>query len=104
MDTASCATAFKGHLLICSVIMDEIQDKNPGDGAGATPLHVAAEEGHLEAFEMIMNKAGSDINPSENYGWTPLHGAAKFGQREMCKFIADKIEPMKIKKNLELLK
>ena len=72
--------------------MDEIQDKNPGDSAGATPLHVAAEEGHLEAFEMIMNKAGSDINPSENYGWTPLHGAAKFGQREMCKFIADRIE------------
>ena len=74
------------------MIMDEIQDKNPGDGAGATPLHVAAEEGHLEAFEMIMNKAGSDINPSGNEGWTPLHAAAKCGEREMCKFIADKIE------------
>ena len=74
------------------MIMDEIQDKNPGDEEGYTPLHAAAKGGQLETFKMIMDKAGTDINPSDNEGWTPLHAAATGDQRRMCEFIADKIE------------
>ena len=86
------AAAGGGHLLICSMIMEKIQEKIPADKDGYTPLHAAAAKGHLETFKMIMNKAGTDINPSNNEGRTPLHSAAAGDQREMCKFIADKIE------------
>ena len=74
--------ALGGHLLICSLIMDEIQDKNPGDDTGYTPLHAAAAGGKLETFKMIMNKADTDINPSENGGWTPLH--ARLLSKAIC--------------------
>ena len=74
--------AARGHLLICSLIMDEIQDKNPGDDTGVTPLHAAAAGGKLETFKMIMNKADTDINPSENGGWTPLH--ARLLSKAIC--------------------
>ena len=42
------SAALKGHFEICKLIVDSVEDKNPALSDGDTPLHFAAEQGHLE--------------------------------------------------------
>ena len=51
-----------------------------------TPLHSAAENGHLRVCELIINKV-SEKNPKDLQGWTPLHSAAQNGHLEVCELI-----------------
>ena len=64
--------------------METLEDKNPeqikGD-AGYTPLHAAAENGHVEVCRLIMD-AVEDISPkTKKDKTTPLHLAAKNGHK-----------------------
>lgn len=43
-----------------------------------TPLHSAAQRGHLEVVKAITNVL-EDKNPKDAHGYTPLHAAASFG-------------------------
>ena len=47
---------------------------NAKDGAGRTPLSVAAWCGHEDITELLLN-AGAEINIQDRYGWTPLREA-----------------------------
>jgi len=49
------------------------------DNEGATPLHAAAKQGHLEIV-MILLEHGADLNGACHVGTTPLWGAASTGQ------------------------
>ena len=49
---------------------------NPSDNGGWTPLHLAAQEGHIAVCEAIIKNI-SEKNPCDNDGWTPLHAAAR---------------------------
>ena len=51
-----------------------MDDKNPANVNGCTPLHKAAENGHLKTYEIIMGWV-DDKNPKSKNGWTPLHSA-----------------------------
>ena len=62
-------------MAVCQLIMENIEDKNPKDNNGWTPLHYAASNGHLAICQLIMENI-EDKNPKENNGWTPLHSAA----------------------------
>ena len=80
--------------------MGKIVNKNPRDKCGMTPLHMAAQKGHLEVCKMIM-ECLEDKNPIDRLGETPLHFAAKNGHFDTCKlFIAnenvDDINPQNI--------
>lgn len=44
------------------------------DGAGRTPLSVAAWCGHAVVAELLL-AYGADINARDRYGWTPLQEA-----------------------------
>ena len=64
-------------------------DKNPTETrAGYTPLHIAAQEGHLEICKLIV-KYLIDKNPKKTDGITPLHSAAFKGQLEVCRFLIE---------------
>ena len=63
-------------------------DKNPKCSVGFTPLHLAAEHGHLDLCIFIRQQI-VDRNPRNNTGWTPLHSAALNGHGAVCKLIAD---------------
>ena len=45
-----------GHLDMCKLIIENINDKNPANQDGLTPLHVAATCGHLDVFKLIIDK------------------------------------------------
>ena len=53
-------------------------DKNPKDRDDLTPLHLAAESGHIAICEFILNNVVYK-NPHNKQGWTPLHWAAGKG-------------------------
>ena len=54
---------------------------NAQDEEGRTPLHWAADHGHLECLRELI-KSGADVNAQECAGWTPLHWAAGEGHLE----------------------
>ena len=85
------SAAYNNHLNLCQVIIEQLQDKNPGNNWGLTPLHYAAFEGHLEICQLIM-KSVQDKNPGTEEGVTPLHLAAKEGQLDVCKFLCSNLQ------------
>ena len=67
--------AENGHLEVCSLIIDAIDNKNPADAYGNTPLHAAARSGHLEVVRLIVENI-TDKSPANNNGKTPLDVAS----------------------------
>jgi ankyrin repeat protein len=51
--------------------MNTLENRNPADISGITPIHLASENGHYEMCCLIMDtmktKSVADIN-----GWTPF--------------------------------
>ena len=66
--------------------MVEIEDKNPSDDFGTTPLHKAAKRGHLLVCKLIIEQIG-DINPRDNDGKTPLQMAVEGKHHKIKEFI-----------------
>jgi len=48
------STAWQGHLEVCRLIIENVQDKNPADEHKKTPLHFAVEEGHEKICRLII--------------------------------------------------
>uniref|UniRef100_A0A3P8WH04 Protein phosphatase 1, regulatory subunit 12C n=1 Tax=Cynoglossus semilaevis TaxID=244447 RepID=A0A3P8WH04_CYNSE len=65
---------------------------------GATPLHVAAAKGYLEALK-ILCQCGLDVSARDFDGWTPLHAAAHWGQGEACRILAEHLCNMEVLSN-----
>ena len=66
-------------------------DKNPGakvEGVrkGQTPMHIAAQFGHLNVVQLIHTTTGV-ANPANAIGTTVLHTAAFFGQLEIVQIL-----------------
>ncbi|CAB1344933.1 unnamed protein product [Coregonus sp. 'balchen'] len=57
---------------------------------GATPLHVAAAKGYLEAIKLLC-QCGLDVSEMDWDGWTPLHAAAHWGQGDACRILAEQL-------------
>ena len=51
--------------------MDNVKDKNPARKDGLTPLHFAAENGHINICDLIINVV-DDKNPAAKNGSTPF--------------------------------
>ncbi|XP_030637932.1 protein phosphatase 1 regulatory subunit 12C [Chanos chanos] len=65
---------------------------------GATPLHVSAAKGYLEAIK-LMCQCGLDVSAKDNDGWTPLHAAAHWGQGDACRILAEQLCDMEARSN-----
>lgn len=54
-------------------LLDAGMDPNIRDyDRGATPLHLAANKGNVEAIELLID-AGADVNAANKRGRTPIH-------------------------------
>ncbi|WP_157956387.1 ankyrin repeat domain-containing protein [Wolbachia endosymbiont of Folsomia candida] len=49
---------------------------NVCDTYGRTPLHLAAQNGHLDVVSVLLGKGANVITADKLFGWTPLHYAA----------------------------
>ena len=58
------------------LVIDCGLDPNIKDNSGWTPLHYAAEGGHLDVVKLLLER-GADPNVKDKAGDTPLHNAAK---------------------------
>lgn len=56
------------------------------DRRGATPLHLAALEGHPDAVRVLLDE-GSSPNATEAHGFTPLHFAALRGHADVASLL-----------------
>ncbi|KAK1798922.1 hypothetical protein P4O66_007193 [Electrophorus voltai] len=65
---------------------------------GATPLHVAAAKGYLEAIKLLC-QCGLDVSAKDWDGWTPLHAAAHWCQNEACSLLAEQLCDMEAHSN-----
>ena len=63
------------------MIMGQVQNKNPGDIKGITPLHNAASNGHFDTCQLIIGQV-ENKNPVDIDGFTPLYNAAICGHFE----------------------
>nr|XP_028953887.1 phytochrome-interacting ankyrin-repeat protein 2-like isoform X1 [Malus domestica] len=75
-------------------LLDEGMDVNAAawgrKSKGVTPLHLAAEGGHLDVMDELLERgANIDARTKGACGWTPLHSAAKERRREAVKFLVE---------------
>ena len=66
---------------VFKIFFENIKIKNPKNQfwLGETPLHLAAEKGHFDICNFIIQKLDAKKNPKDNKNRTPLHHAAKNG-------------------------
>ena len=64
--------------------MDSIDDKNPADCIGQTPLHRAAKGGYVEICQLLIDNV-EDKHPRDNVGLTPLE-LARYGHWSLTYF------------------
>ncbi|PON94655.1 Transmembrane protein [Trema orientale] len=86
--------ARKGDIKQVKRLLDDGMDVNvPAWGPksqGVTPLHLAAEGGHLIVMDELLERgANIDARTKGACGWTPLHNAAKERRREAVKFLVE---------------
>ena len=76
------------HLNLYTVLTQNEVDKNPvcQTWIRKTPLHWAAENGHLAMCRLIVTSA-NEKNPQDVFQNTPLHSAAMYDHLEVRKFI-----------------
>mgnify|MGYP001356659604 CR=1 FL=1 len=95
-------SAKEGNIEDLEFYLDNLRfDKNPEsrirDGhngqknPGLTPMHLAAENGHLELVQLIQYKTDV-VNPANCKGWSILHSAALNGQLEIIQEISKELE------------
>ena len=86
LDYALMQASTQGNIEICKFIMKNLENKNPEDDKGVTPLHLAARCGKENVCKFLMDNL-VDKNPKANNGITPLHEAASYGCLDVCKLI-----------------
>ncbi|XP_014553834.1 hypothetical protein COCVIDRAFT_28984 [Bipolaris victoriae FI3] len=62
---------------------------NSKDDHGTTPLIIAAEQGHYEMIEMLVDK-GADVNAQSGYYGNALQAASAVGHKEIAMLLLDK--------------
>ena len=77
-----------GKSEMCRLVVEKVEDKNPGDIYGNTPYHIAAMDNNVELCRSLMEHL-LDKNPKNCVDDTPLHQAAYKGSLEVCRLLIE---------------
>ena len=66
--------------------------------SGATPLHMAARDGHQEVVQLLI-EAGSELNKATKFGATPILVAAQNGHKGVVQELIKANADVNIKNN-----
>jgi ankyrin repeat protein len=70
--------AWKGHVEIIRLLLQNGAEVNAKNNYGYTPLHYAACNGHIDILHLLVEN-GVDLEAQRNYGSRALHKAARYG-------------------------
>ena len=77
-----------GNLDVCRLIIENVEDKNPADVRGDTPLHEATIFLHLDVCRLIVKNV-KDKNPPNHVGKTPKYYIKEFECKELIELFKD---------------
>lgn len=81
------------HRKIYELLLKHIENKNPQDINGRTPLHIAAQSGNIDVSRIIIEESSSyEIEIKDVEQRTPLHLAAEMGHFSICELLIEKSE------------
>ena len=80
--------AAKGDVAVMRKLLENGADPLAGDYDRRCPLHLASEEGHLEAVEVLL-AAGANIDAKDRWGGTPLKGAIRNTHGDVANYLKD---------------
>ena len=83
--------AAKADLNLFKEILLKLDEINPANQRGETPLHCAVQNGHFDICKFIIENVNQK-NPPDNLGFTPLHYAAMFGHLRIYKVILKNVD------------
>ena len=63
--------------------LDAGQDVNEKDQHGNTPMHIAAQNGHLHIVQFLLKQPGIEVNAQNGKGHTSLHMAVQYKLKRM---------------------
>ena len=71
-DTALISASYGGDVEVVRYLLDQGANRDKaGDADGHTPLHCAAQQGHLETAKLLM-VYGADLNAMDQRGFLPI--------------------------------
>jgi FOG: Ankyrin repeat len=76
-------------------------DMNKATKDGATPAHIASQQGHVEVLR-VLNELGADMNKAMNDGATPAHIASRNGHAEVLRVLGELGADLNALSSLEL--
>ena len=79
-----------------------LEDPNPPNDVGNTPLHLSAEQDHIEITKVLASMV-KDSNTRNSDGQTPMYMAAQQGHTDIVKFLASIIRSLNLPKQLHAL-
>ena len=86
-----CTLQLGTAILMLSVIWHLVEvgaDQDQADNQGATPLCIAAHNGHLDVVRHLV-EVGADTDQADNQGATPLCLAANKGHLDVVRYLVE---------------
>ena len=83
-----CHAAYEGRTAVTRELLSRPDiDVNLAQQAGATPLYLAAQWGHVKVVELLLAVRGIKVNLVSKTGVSPLHIAVQMGRVETVKLL-----------------
>ena len=81
-----------GHFDICVFLLSYKEIANSLADFNETPYHLAAANGHIKIYKLLMDRKKHGQKVRDSCGRFPLHHAANYGHLDICKLILENAE------------